>query len=371
MNDLVPKALQSLSMAAGMFWEVGWSLVFGFLISSVLQVFVSKQSMQKALGRNGFREVALASVYGAASSSCSYASASIMRTLFKKGAALIPSLAFLFASTNLVLELGILLYVLMGWQFMAAEWIGGLVLIALMSLLVKLTYPTQLVEEARNHSDEIIAHEHSVPIDFTPKWNDKKTWIAVAQNFAMDWHMLWKDLVIGFVVAGILSAFVPSDWWSVLFMKNSGWLHLPANAVLGVLLAVFTFVCSCGNVPLAAILWGSGISFGGVLAFIYADLVVLPLLDVYRRYYGWKMAAYIAGIFTTTMILAALIMDYVFTALGLVPSPGIDIRVEGMPFSFNYTFWLNLIFGALALYLFIVARRNPSEHSNHSCCHGG
>jgi uncharacterized membrane protein YraQ (UPF0718 family) len=187
----------------------------------------------------------------------------------------------------------------------------------------------------------------------------------------MDFSMLWKDLAAGFLIAGLLSAFVPVHTWETLFLTHAaGWVQVPANAVIGVIIAVLSFVCSIGNVPMAAVLWGSGISFGGVLAFLYADLIVLPLLDVYRRYYGWKMAAYIAAIFFTTMVLTALVMDVLFTALGLVPTPNLSIRAEIMHFSVNYTFWLNLVFGVLGIYLFIVARRNPMSHGHHhDCCH--
>jgi uncharacterized membrane protein YraQ (UPF0718 family) len=308
MNDIIPNIGEALLMAFGMFWKTGWSLVLGFFISAILQAVVSKDRMRQALGRDGAKEIAIASLAGAASSSCSYASAAISRTLFKKGAALIPSLAFLFASTNLVIELGIILYLLLGWQFMLGEWIGGVVLVIIMSVLVRLTYPRHLVEEARQHSEAAAGHEHgevTAPGEtLGEKLRRPGTRILVAQNFVMDWSMLWKDLLLGFVIAGVLSAFVPDSFWQTLFLHNtSEWVRAPVNALLGPL------VCSIGNVPMAAVLWGAGVSFGGVLAFLYADLIVIPLLDVYRRYYGWKMAAYIGGIFYVTMAAAALIMD--------------------------------------------------------------
>jgi hypothetical protein len=302
MNDIITKVGEALLMAFGMFWKTGWSLVLGFFISAILQAVISKDRMRQALGRDGAREIALASLAGAASSSCSYASAAISRTLFKKGAALIPSLAFLFASTNLVIELGIILYLLLGWQFMLGEWIGGVVLVVVMAVLVRLTYPHRLVEQARQHPETSAGHEHgdmTAPgetlLDKLPR---PETRTLVARNFVMDWMMLWKDLLAGFLIAGALSAFVPNSFWQALFLHNTTeWIRAPANALLGPLVAVITFVCSIGNVPMAAVLWGAGVSFGGVLAFLYADLIVVPLLDVYRRYYGWKMAAYIGGIF--------------------------------------------------------------------------
>ncbi|MGB9026237.1 MAG: permease [Rhodomicrobium sp.] len=365
---------QALLMAFGMFWKTGWSLVLGFLISAVLQAVVSKDRMRLALGRAGAKEIALATALGAASSSCSYAAAAISRTLFKKGAALIPSLAFQFASTNLVVELGLILLILMGWQFMAAEWIGGVVLIVIMSLLVRLTYPAKLVEEARRHPEAGANHQHGETAadnsTFWEKLGRPATRVAIAHNFAMDWRMLWKDLAFGFLIAGALSAFVPDQIWHRLFLVDApSWLQVPVNAIMGPLVAVFTFVCSIGNVPMAAVLWGSGVSFGGVLAFLYADLIVLPLLDVYRRYYGSKMAAYIAGIFFVTMVLAAIVMDAAFTGLGLVPVRDPNIRAEVSTFAIDYTFWLNIAFGGLALWLFRVAALNPMAAAAHHCEH--
>jgi uncharacterized membrane protein YraQ (UPF0718 family) len=367
---------QALLMALAMFWKVGWSLILGFAISAALQAVVSKAGMQKALGRAGIREVALATALGAASSSCSYASAAVSRTLFKKGAALVPALAFLFSSTNLVVELGIVLYLLMGWQFTAAEWIGGIVLVAVMAALVKLTYPTRLVEEARHHPESGGGHDHGEAVapgdTLWARLTGREGRMMIARNFAMDWGMLWKDLALGFLIAGALSVFVPDGIWQALFIAHaSPWIQVPANALIGPLVAVFSFVCSIGNVPMAAVLWGAGISFGGVLAFLYADLIVLPLLDVYRRYYGWKMAAYIGIVFYATMVLAALAMDVSFNALGWIPARDANMRGEVMQVGIDYTFWLNLIFGALAALLFWIARRNPAAQAHHCEHHGG
>jgi uncharacterized membrane protein YraQ (UPF0718 family) len=361
---------QALLMAFAMFWDVGWSLVLGFTISAAVQALVPTEAMRRAFGHDNARAIALATFAGAVSSSCSYASAAISRSLFKKGAAMIPSLAFLFASTNLVIELGIILYLLMGWQFTAAEWIGGVVLVVIMTVLVRLTYPAQLVEEARHHSERAGGHEHEAMViegdGFWDRLRKPAGRIAVAQNFAMDFIMLWKDLLGGFLIAGFLSAFVPAEFWKSFFLSGaSPWLQVPANALLGPLVAIVTFVCSIGNVPMAAVLWASGISFGGVLAFLYADLIVLPLLDAYRRYYGWRMAAYIGVVFYATMVLASLVMDVAFTWLGLVPAPNPNIRADLVQFSFNYTFWLNLIFGALAVYFFWLNRRHPMQHGHY------
>ncbi len=364
---IVPKLGEALLLAAGMFWQVGWSLVLGFALSGAVQALVSKERMQQLLGRDGIREIALATGFGAVSSSCSYAAAAMSKTLFKKGAALVPSLAFLFSSTNLVLELGIILYLLMGWQFTVAEWIGGLVLVAIMALLVRLTYPKELVEQARRHLDETGGHEHgsveTAGATLVVRLRNPQTRVAIAQNAAMDFTMLWKDLFGGFLIAGALGAFVPDGAWKALFLNHSpAGVQLVGNAIVGPIIAIVSFVCSIGNVPMAAILWASGISFGGVLAFLYADLIVLPLLDIYRKYYGWRMMLYIFGVFFATMVLAAIAMDGAFSALHLVPRPNPNIRHDLTLFSFNYTFWLNAIFGLLALYLWRLNATHPMEH---------
>ncbi len=375
MDHLLVGLWDAIVMSAGMMWDVGWSLALGFMLSGVIQAVISQERMRSVLGRNGLREVALAAAFGAASSSCSYASAAVSRTLFKRGAALVPSLAFLFSSTNLVIELGIIVYLLLGWQFTLAEWVGGVVLVAIMAALVHLTYPADLVEAARTHEEAGSGHEHSsMTVQGDTLWAKLRSPALptrVAQTFVMDISMLWKDIAIGFLIAGLLGVFISNGWWATLFLKGSPpWIQVPANAVVGPLVAVISFVCSIGNVPLAAVLWASGISFGGVLAFLYADLIVLPLLDVYRRYYGWRMAAYISAIFFTTMVLSGLLMDLVFTMLGLVPTPNHDIRARMTHFSLNYTFWLNLLFGALSTWLVVQARRHPMDHHAHMH-HGG
>lgn len=361
---------QALFLAAGMIWQVAWSLILGFTLSGLVQTLVSKQRMRELLGRDGWREIALATGFGAASSSCSYAAAALSKTLFKQGAALVPSLAFLFSSTNLVLELGIILWVLMGWQFTVAEWAGGLVLVTVMTLLVRLTYPKALVEEARRRVDAAGGHDHgsmeAPPGPLLARLRDPATRIAVAQNAMMDFSMLRDDLLAGFLIAGLLGTAIPAGAWNALFLHSGApAVQLLENALIGPVIAMISFVCSIGNVPLAAILWASGISFGGVLAFIYADLIVLPLLDVYRKYYGWRMALYIFAVFFVTMVVSAIIVDQAFAVLHLVPRPNPNAVHDLTMFSFNYTFWLNLIFGALAVYLWRLDAAHPMEHHHH------
>lgn len=374
MSDIVANTGQALLMALGMAWKTGWALVLGFTISSVLRAIVPTETIKQHLGGSGLRQIGIASAFGAASSSCSYAAAAIMRTLFRKGASLVTSLAFLFAATNMVLELGIILYLLMGWQFMAAEWIGGFVLIAIMSLVVRLTYPQKLAEHARamgeeDHTEE--AHSDGQARDhWWKKLGQPETRATIARNFTMEWSMLWKDLLIGFLVGGFLAAFVPHSLWQSLFLTDAPeWLRVPANAVIGPIVAMLTFVCSVGNVPLAAVLWGGGATFGGVIAFIYGDLIVLPLLDVYRRYFGWKMAAYIGLVLFAAMAGAAIVIDLAFNAIGIVPEHSTNIRETLTTFSIDYTFWLNLVFGALGLALFVLSRRSRAEQFQDGCEH--
>lgn len=251
---MIAKTGEALLVAAGMAWQVGWSLVLGFVLSGIIQAVVSKERMREQLGRDGLREIALATGYGAASSSCSYAAAALSKTLFKKGAALTPSLAFLFSSTNLVVELGIILYLLMGWQFTLAEWLGGVVLVAIMSLLVKLTYPKKLVQEARSHVERGVEHQHGrETVEGATLWaklRNPRTPVLVAQSVAMDWSMLWKDVIGGFLIAGALATFVPSRVWKSLFLEGAPVVvQIPANAFAGAVIAILTFVCSIGTFP--------------------------------------------------------------------------------------------------------------------------
>jgi uncharacterized protein len=357
---------QGLLMAAGMAWKTGWSLVLGFALSAVLQVVVSADRLKDALGTDGPKPVALAALAGAASSSCSYASAAIMRTLFKKGAALGPSLAFLVASTNLVLELGIILWLLMGWRFMLAEWIGGVVMIAILVPIVHLCVPRRMIDAARSHEESGHSHDHGAMTVEGETWRDRlrdpEALPRIARAFAMDWRMLWKDLLAGFLIGGMLAAFVPDGFWQALFLDGApAAIRIPADVVIGPVVAMLTFVCSIGNVPLAAMLWAGGASFGGVIAFLYADLIVLPLIDAYRRYFGWRMALAIAAILFVSMALAALVISLGFGAFGLVPAAGGPIRAELARFRIDYSFWLNLVAIGVAVWLFWTARRNPTH----------
>ncbi len=348
---------QALLAAAGMAWQVLWSLVLGFTISGMIQAYVSRAGMSKVLGRAGFKEIALATGFGAASASCSYAAIAAAKSMFKRGAHLIPALAFMFASTNLVVELGLILWQLMGWQFALAEWLGGIVLVAIVSLLVKLTYPAKVVEEGRNFQQtaKVAEHEHGEMLapgrTLWDKLRSRQGWIYTAHYMAMDWSMTWKDIVIGFIIAGFVAILIPNSFWNSLFVQSAPTpLRIVENAIIGPIIAVISFVCSIGNVPLAAILFAGGITFGGAIAFLYADLIVLPILDIYRKYYGWRLAAYITGVLFVTIVITAIIIDIVFSGLDrlfpavhFIPAANPHFIQYVTAFSFNYTAILNIV----------------------------
>ena len=295
-----------------MAWEVWWALVLGFLISAIVQTRVPRERIESALGGAGLRPVATATGLGAASSSCSYAAIAIARSLFEKGASAATALAFQFASTNLVWELGLVIWVLLGWQFTLAEFAGGLLMIALMWLLLRVFVSRRLEETAREHARvAAAAHQHDgagVP-----------GWTAVARNFLGDWRMLWKEILVGFLLAGFV-ALLGDDFFNALFLEDAPeGVQTVWGAFVGPLIAMASFVCSVGNVPLAAVLWSGGMSFAGVMAFIYADLIVLPIIAAYRKYYGTAFALRITALMFTTMVIAALVIDVAFGAAGADP----------------------------------------------------
>ena len=331
MADVIAKIGDGLWNAFLMAWEVWWALVLGFFISAVVQAWVPRRRIESALSGEGLVPVARATGLGAASSSCSYAAIAIGKSLFQKGAAAASTLAFQFASTNLVWELGLVLWVLIGWQFTLAEYVGGLVMIALMWALLRFFVSPQLEDEAREHARHAQAgHEHhavgSEQMPVRERLASVQAWSDVAHNFRGDWKMLYKEITLGFLLAGFI-ALLGDDFFNALFLEDAP----PAvqtlwGAFIGPVIAVLSFVCSVGNVPLAAVLWSGGISFAGVMAFIFADLIVLPIIVAYRKYYGWAFALRITALMFVTMVVAALIVDLAFGALGLIPStrPGTE-----------------------------------------------
>jgi hypothetical protein len=310
-----------------MAWEVWWALVLGFAISAIVQAWVPRERIERALAGEGAGPVGRATVLGAASSSCSYAAIAIAKSLFQKGASATSALAFQFASTNLVWELGLVLWVLIGWQFTLAEYLGGIVMIALMWGLLRLFVSRADEEVAREHAITADAgHQHRAVGTEGLSWRERLTstdaWSDVAHNFRGDWQMLWKEISAGFLLAGFI-ALLGDDFFNGLFLDDApAAVQALWGAFIGPVIAVLSFVCSVGNVPLAAVLWSGGISFAGVMAFIFADLIVLPIVLAYRKYYGTRFALRITALMFVTMVLAALVVDVVFSAAGLIP----DVR---------------------------------------------
>ena len=330
-----------------MAWEVAWALVLGFALSGIVQAWVPRSRIERALGGRGPREIARATGLGAASSSCSYAAIAIAKSMFAKGASFASAMAFQFASTNLVFELGIVIWVFIGWRFTLAELVGGLLLIALMWLGLRLFVTRRLEDEARRHAEAAEAgHQHAsagtVGLSLGRRLTSLQAWSDVAHNFRGDWKMLYKEISIGFVLAGFI-ALLGDDFFNGLFLESSSSaVQVIWGALIGPVIAVLSFVCSVGNVPLAAVLWSGGISFSGVMAFIFADLIVLPIILAYRKYYGTRFALRITGLMYVTMVIAAILIDLLFSALGLIPDtrPSTDDVFGSI--EVNYKLVLNL-----------------------------
>ena len=325
MADVIDKIGDGLANAGLMAYEVWWALVLGFAISAIVQAWVPRERVEGALSGAGFRPVAKATGLGAVSSSCSYAAIAIARSLFAKGASAATTLAFQFASTNLVWELGLVLWLLIGWQFTLAEFVGGFVLIALMTVLLRAFVSPRLERAAREHARHATSgHEHhavsSERLPLRKQLRSEQAWSDVAHNFRGDWMMLWKEITIGFLLAGFI-ALLGDDFFNSLFVSDApGFIKTIENVIAGPVIAVLSFVCSIGNAPLAAVLWSGGISFAGVIAFIFADLIVLPIIAAYRKYYGTAFALRITALMLVTIVLAALVVDGLFSAVGLIPS---------------------------------------------------
>jgi uncharacterized membrane protein YraQ (UPF0718 family)/YHS domain-containing protein len=306
-----------------MAWAVWWALVLGFAISAIVQAWVPRERIEQALGGEGVRPVALATGLGAASSSCSYAAVAIAKSLFQSGASAASTLAFQFASTNLVVELGAVIWILIGWQFALAELLGGLLLIATMTVLLRAFVSPRLEREAREQAKRADAgHQHHSAGQSMPlrrRLRSAAAWSDVAHNFRNDWSMLYREIALGFLLAGFIGL-LGNGFFNGLFLEHAPALpRLLENVLVGPLIAVLSFVCSVGNIPLAAVLWSGGIGFAGVIAFIFADLIVLPIVAIYRKYYGTAFAVRIVALMFVTMVLAALATDGIFGAAGLIP----------------------------------------------------
>ena len=353
---------RALSLAGSMTWEILWALILGFALSAVVQAVVRRATIVRLLGDDSPRSLVSAAGLGAASSSCSYAAVALARSLFRKGADFTAAMAFEIASTNLVVELGVILALLMGWQFTAAEFVGGPIMIAALAVLFRVFLRRRLLDSARAQADRGLAGsmEGHAAMDMSVQrdgslWRrlfSPEAYTSVSHVFVMEWAAIWRDLVAGLLIAGAIGAWVPDAFWQHLFLTDNPAAAAIWGPLVGPLVAVISFVCSIGNVPLAVVLWTGGISFGGVVAFIFADLIILPILNIYRRYYGTRMALFLAGTFYATAALAGYAVELLFGGLGLIPDRATaHLPTEGI--TWNYTTWLNIVFLVMAAALVV------------------
>ncbi|TDT32990.1 permease [Naumannella halotolerans] len=367
--DVLNAVGRALAMAGAMGWQILWPLVLGFTLSGVIQAVVRTERVTQLMSDDSPRSIAVSALMGAASSSCSYAAVALARALFRKGAHFAAAMAFEIASTNLVLELGLVLWFVMGWQFTAAEFVGGPIMIVLVALGFRLWMRGRIVDAARQQADRGLAGsmeghaamDMSVPGDagFWSRLLSRDGVTAVSRYFVMDWTAVLRDIVLGLLIAGAFAAWVPKAWLQAVFFTDDPVASFVLGPLIGPLLAVISFVCSVGNVPLAAVLWNGGISFGGVVSFLFADLIIVPIILIYRKYYGWKATIRIGLIFYAAMAIAGYVVELIFGPLGLVPSfRNLSIGETGI--SWNYTTWLNIAFLALAGILLLVFFRTGS-----------
>jgi uncharacterized membrane protein YraQ (UPF0718 family) len=349
--------LDALSFAFGMGWEILWALILGFALSGAVQAVVSKREMRRLLPDSSPRSLAIATALGAASSSCSYAAVALARSLIRKGADFIAAIAFQIASTNLVIELGIIMAIVLGWQFTLAEFVGGPLIIILAAVLLRRLVRPHVLEAARHQAERGLkgSMEAHATMDMSVeakgpllrRLTSARGLTAIAAYFVMDWAAVWRDVVGGLLIAGAFAAWVPASFWQGVFLEHHSTLSVIWGPLVGPLVAMVSFVCSIGNVPLAAVLWNGGISFGGVISFIYADLLIIPILDIYRRYYGMQMTLILSGVLYVSMVIAGLAVDLAFRAIGLVPT-GRNAKVVDASLTLNYTTFLNVVFLLLA-----------------------
>ena len=352
----------ALTLAGSMTWEILWALILGFALSAVVQAVVRRSTIVSLMGDDRPRTLAVSAGLGAASSSCSYAAVALARSLFRKGANFTAAMAFEIGSTNLVVELGIILALLMGWQFTAAEFVGGPLMIVVLAVLFRLFVRSRLVDAAREQAERGIAGsmEGHAAMDMSIQgegsfWRrlfSPAGFTSVSHVFVMEWLAILRDLVLGLLIAGAVAAWVPEKFWQTFFLADHPGLSTLWGPIVGPIVAIVSFVCSIGNVPLAAVLWNGGISFGGVIAFFYADLLILPILNIYRKYYGTKMMLTLLGTFYAAMVAAGYLVELIFGTTGLIPT-GRNATVTEASISWNYTTWLNIAFLVLATILIV------------------
>jgi uncharacterized protein len=361
----------ALTISASMTWAILWALILGFALSAVVQAVIQRSTIVRRLGDDRPKTLAVATGLGAASSSCSYAAVALARSLFRKGASFTSAMAFEIASTNLVIELGIILALLIGWQFTAAEFVGGPIMIVLVALLFRVLLRQRLVDEARTQADKGLAGsmEGHAAMDMSiqqsgslfRRLRSRQASTSISHIFVMEWAAVIRDIVIGLLIAGAVAAWVPNSFWQHLFFTSNPTLAKAWGPLIGPVVSILSFVCSIGNVPLAGVLWNGGISFGGVISFIYADLLIIPILVIYRKYYGLKMTLFIAGTFYLTMVLAGYAVEFLFGSLGLIPTER-HAKVVEETIQWNYTTILNIGFlflTAALIYRFVTTGGIP------------
>jgi|GEM_PF-781789 len=378
--SLTDATLRAARLIAEMTWDTWWALVLGFTLSGAVEAFVSEDRMTRALGGDGWREVGLGAALGAASSSCSYSAVGTTKTLFKKGGSGVATLgAFMFASTDLVVELGFVLWVLLGWQFVVGEYLGGVVAVLVIALLFRRVIPDAWIEDAREHvratdgavcptcsasvdptDPDAVAVETDAGVEFCccggcrrvyearsdddsarlrDRLRSRAGWASAARATMKDWEMVWRDVALGFVVAGLVGGFVPDAWWATVVPEGAGLTAVTLATVVAVAIGAATFMCSVGNVPFALVLWTNGVPYGAVLSFVYADLLIPPLVRLYREYYGTRMAATLTAALAVAAVVAGVVVHYVAGGLGLIPPAGeVGGTVPG-----SYTLALNAL----------------------------
>jgi uncharacterized membrane protein YraQ (UPF0718 family) len=385
--------LHALEVAGSMTWQVTWSLILGFTLSAIIAALVRKATIARLLPDDRAQSLGTATVLGAASSSCSYAAVALARSLFRKGANFTSAMAFQFASTNLVIELGLILALLLGWRFTAAEFVGGPLMIVILALIFRRFVSARMVDDAREHAEQAVAGsmEGHAAMDmsvggeqsFWRRLGSRAGFTSVSHNFVMEWAAILRDLAIGLLIAGAAAAWIPESFWQHLFFSGHPLLAKIWGPIIGPLVAVASFVCSIGNVPLAAVLWNGGISFGGVVSFIFADLIIIPLLLIYRKYYGTRMALTLGGTFYVTMVMAGYLVEILFGVLRLIPTGERHARVGMDGITWNYTTVLNIVFlivAALLVWRFLTTGGRamlammgggPDDMAEHGHDHGG
>jgi len=371
MNSFLKQWGEAAYTSTGFFWMALWAFILGYIISSMIQIFVTEKRMQKTMGEKEGKSVLLGTFFGFISSSCSFAALASTKSIFKKGASFVSSIAFLLASTNLVIELGIIISIFLGWQFVVGEYVGGILLILICWVLIRIFNPKKLIDKARKNLESEDDEEMDDSKDWKKQIKKEESWARVAKKYKMEWQMVWKDVTVGFTIAGIVAAFVPDSFFQTLFINsgngntNFSFFEILEHIIVGPVAAFLTFIGSMGNIPLAALLFGKGVSFAGVMAFIFSDLVVFPVLRINAKYYGWKMSLFIVFLLFTALIGTSLALHYAFDLFSIIPDPS-QVKIQDSEFfKIDYTFFLNIVFLAITGYLVYLGffKKKDVDHS--------